>query len=422
MYLKSNTRVKMSNGNVIAEPFASTVGTRQGCNLSPALFNIYINDLANEIEDNGCDPVSLNGLKVNLLMYADDILLLSSSAKGLQMALDQVSKFCNEWKLTINFSKTKVMVFNKPSASLNKNDFTVNGKQVDMCTEYVYLGIVITSTGNFRMAISRLIMKAQKSYAGWRCSISGNYRDTTNAKVMCRLFDTLTKHILLYGCEVWAPFDKRLQSPGSLDNLLTGTPRQWESLHTKFCKQALGVHKRACVIASRAELGRYPLIINMAKTILDYWKRSTNPDADDRPLLRNAMMAQRHLNTIDHSPYIKTIKAISLYATGDDNVTDLNVEKIIDALRDKYYKRATECLKMNKKMEVYRDIKKIHRLEPYLMSNLKTEWKISIAKLRISAHNFPVEACRKLNIAKQDRKCMMCKTGILEMSYIICLM
>ena len=108
--------------------------------------NIYINDLANEIEDNGCDPVSLNGLKVNLLMYADDILLLSSSAKGLQMALDQVSKFCNEWKLTINFSKTKVMVFNKPRASLNKNEFTVNGKQVDMCTEYVYLGIVITST------------------------------------------------------------------------------------------------------------------------------------------------------------------------------------------------------------------------------------------------------------------------------------
>ena len=45
------------------------------------------------------------------------------------------------------------------------------------------------------------------------------------------------------------------------------------------------------------------------------------------------------------------------------------------------------------------------------MSNLKTEWKISIAKLRISAHNFPVEACRKLNIAKQDRKCMMCKNG-----------
>ena len=81
------------------------------------------------------------------------------------------------------------------------------------------------------------------------------------------------------------------------------------------------------------------------------------------------------------------------------------------ALRDMYYKRATECLKTNKKMEVYRDIKKIHRLEPYLISNLKTEWKISIAQLRISAHNFPVESCRKLNLARQDRKCMMCKNG-----------
>ena len=67
----------------ITKYFKITVGTRQGCNLSPTLFNLFINDLPQIIGKGDCDPMSLNKMKINMLMYADDMLILSKSRKGL---------------------------------------------------------------------------------------------------------------------------------------------------------------------------------------------------------------------------------------------------------------------------------------------------------------------------------------------------
>ena len=64
--------VKVSNG--ITPFFESFVGFRQGCNLSPMLFNIFINDLT-EIFDEKCCPVMIGNYNLNCLLYADDLLL-----------------------------------------------------------------------------------------------------------------------------------------------------------------------------------------------------------------------------------------------------------------------------------------------------------------------------------------------------------
>ena len=280
--------------------------------------------------------------------------------------------------------------------------------RIEVCDEYVYLGIVMTPSGSFKRAISRLMSKATKSLASWRKSIFSKCNDIKNVKVMCRLFDSLTKPILLYGSEVWFSYEKRMQSCVNIDKLLTDTPRLWECVHTKFCKQTLGVHKQASVIAVRAELGRYPLSINMVRSILTFWKRC-NEKSENMPLLRNAVVLQRELDSAGHSTYISAIRAIIKYATNEANVNSFNVETIVDELRIKYYRRATECIKANGKLNVYRSVKLIHRMEPYLTSSLKTERKTAITKLRLSAHNFSVELGRRLHIPKEERTCKMCR-------------
>ena len=85
-------------------------GVRQGCIVSPLLCNLYLNELPfilNKVKD----PILLpDGSPLNCLLYADDLLLISSSAEGLQHSLNNLSQYCQDWLLKINPAKTKVII------------------------------------------------------------------------------------------------------------------------------------------------------------------------------------------------------------------------------------------------------------------------------------------------------------------------
>ena len=85
-------------------------GTRQGCTLSPSLFNIDLNDLPTVLGENNCDPVLLYDKYINILMYADDVVVLSSSKRGLPNCLNIFEQYCKRWKLKINQEKTKIVL------------------------------------------------------------------------------------------------------------------------------------------------------------------------------------------------------------------------------------------------------------------------------------------------------------------------
>ena len=104
----------------LSDFFVSNVGVRQGGNLSPLLFCIYVDDLENYLSTNGSVPLEVdkmfnteNVLKLLVLLYADDTQILADSPENLQISLHNLSLYCEKWHLTVNETKTKIMIFSK---------------------------------------------------------------------------------------------------------------------------------------------------------------------------------------------------------------------------------------------------------------------------------------------------------------------
>ena len=107
--------------------FISKCGVKQGDVLSPILFNLYIDDLITNLNKEQTEPVEIGDTSVSCLLYADDIILLSSTQGGLQKSLDVLEKFCTSWKLEVNEQISKVILFNSNGKSyLNKFQFKNN--------------------------------------------------------------------------------------------------------------------------------------------------------------------------------------------------------------------------------------------------------------------------------------------------------
>ncbi len=195
LYKDLSGQVKVNN--VLSESFPINIGLRQGCNLSPVLFNLYINDLPKLLKLGDCDPVDLFETKINVLMFADDMLLLSKSPSGLQKTLNLLQVYCRKWQLLVNCSKTKIMIFNKINSATK---FLFENKVLDEVDEYKYLGVTFHKSGTFTKAINDLAGSAQRAFFAIK---SIQRQNKLNPRIFIKLFDTLVKPILLYCSEVW---------------------------------------------------------------------------------------------------------------------------------------------------------------------------------------------------------------------------
>ena len=99
-------------------------GVKQGEVLSPTVFNLYLHDLAKELEvEDDNSKLYLGDTSINCLLYADDLVLLSKTREGLQKQLHNLDEYCKKWSLKINLSKTKILIFNKNGKMLFREFF-----------------------------------------------------------------------------------------------------------------------------------------------------------------------------------------------------------------------------------------------------------------------------------------------------------
>lgn len=182
------------------------------------------------------DPVKLVNHKLNCLLYADDLVLLSSTKEGMQSCLDELSTYCNKWYLQVNLEKTKCMTFNTLGRIVTCK-FNFEGKIIEDMKNITYLGVTISASGCFTEAKNIIFKKGLKAYFKL-CKSMGEYKPSIST--FLHVFDHTVKPVLMYGSEIWGTFSQgRLKSDDSFYKLCNDF--LIENLNIKACKFILGL-------------------------------------------------------------------------------------------------------------------------------------------------------------------------------------
>ncbi len=163
MYTKLKSCVSI-NG-ILSEDFACKLGTIQGCMMSPFLFIFYLNELVRHVDDHNCQGIYLDeqNPNVNLLLYADDLVIVGDHVGRIQMMLDVLSGFCIKWGLKINMSKTKAMIYrNGGIVTKNENSY-YNCIELDNVSYYKYLGVTMSTRLSWKPAQTVLAAQARNA-------------------------------------------------------------------------------------------------------------------------------------------------------------------------------------------------------------------------------------------------------------------
>ena len=130
--------------------------------MSPTLFTAYINEL--EAKMNAIEGMRVNiiGVKVSVLMYADDLVLLSQTEDRLQRGINALHSFCTENDLTVNTSKCKLVYVSKiRPAKLPVIEY--NLQPLQWVDSFKYLGVTLSATNNFTKGMKVICQPASKS-------------------------------------------------------------------------------------------------------------------------------------------------------------------------------------------------------------------------------------------------------------------
>ena len=96
---------------------------------------------------NLCEESIQMYIKLFLILYADDTALMADSSDGLQKTLNCFEKSCDLWTLTVNTTKTKVVIFSKKKVWQNQS-FKIKGQHIEIIDSYSYLGMLLNYNGN----------------------------------------------------------------------------------------------------------------------------------------------------------------------------------------------------------------------------------------------------------------------------------
>ena len=344
---------------------------RQGCILSPLLFNIFLSDLAKTFQSlNG--KLDIGGTSINSLFWADDLVLFADSEEQLKEMLKILEEYCEENELAINTDKTKCMVFNKMGRLISR-EFYLAGVKLENVRSYKYLGFLVTPSGEINSGLKDLRDRGLKAYMKIKNDLGTSFNQDIPTTIS--LIDALVKPILLYASDFWGC----LRAPN---------PNPIENMHMMMCKQILGVQKQTTNIGVLLELGRLPMHTYATKLSVKNWERIKRGQAN--PIL----LASYRDSMNEKLPWIEGIRTtlekngmMNFYGGIYSVKHPFIYKKIFQKLSDIFHQNSFETIQNERsKLRTYGTFKTDIGFEKYLTEVKNVSVRIQVTKFRLSNH------------------------------------
>ena len=169
---------------------------RQGCLLSPTLFNMFLETIMTEALENHTGTVSIGQWNMSNLQFANDIDGFAGSEDELRQLLKHLEDTSQSYGMLINASKMKVMS-NTTDGFIDK--ITINSETLEEVESFKHLGSIFSDKGSRPELLARIMMMSQTMA---RLKVV-RYDRNISIAIKLKLLQTLVLPIFLYACETW---------------------------------------------------------------------------------------------------------------------------------------------------------------------------------------------------------------------------
>ncbi|XP_072386768.1 putative uncharacterized transposon-derived protein F52C9.6 isoform X1 [Diabrotica undecimpunctata] len=197
LYWNQMAKVRIDQDQYTDE-FEIRKGVRQGCILSPMLFNLNVENIFAEALEDTELGIKVNGIPISNLRYADDTVIITDKLEDQQLLLDRVNSVGKKYGLKINILKTKYMVISRNSPE--KPIICIGDDRIKRVKTFKYLGTTINDQSDPQQEIKTRIQMARQAFVKFRPLLCNQ---NLHFEIRYRMVKCYIWSILLYGMETW---------------------------------------------------------------------------------------------------------------------------------------------------------------------------------------------------------------------------
>ena len=387
IYRDSSACVKLRNAET--EYFSISSGVKQGDNLSPTLFSMYLNDLALEIKSKDCG-ININGLDLCILLYADDIILLAPTEQKLQIMLDTIANWCKKWRMQVNKDKTQIVHYRKSGVKCTESKFKFNRDELEIVPSYKYLGVFLDEHMTFLQTAQSLSKAATRALGLLRYKL--RFLKDCRCASFTTMYSSYICPILDYSSGVWG----------------TKTFQCIEQVQRAATRYFLGVHKFAPTEMLQGDVGWLPCFARHKISILRLWNRLvTMPSTRLTSHIFFWDLGYQNRNTNWSSrvhSIFQEIGCVDIF----DNMEPIDLKIVYERLFEIESNNFDIRRYTKPKLRYYNMFKGDMYQEDYLKLNISKYQRSIFAQFRAGILPLQVEIGRYRNIPLEERLCTLC--------------